>query len=81
VVELILHLGEPAGLLLDPLEAIVVQDQALGRGARLLLRSAGLLQRVIEFDQAISRTGIMGTPAASSKHSGIGTPISIRISR
>ena len=31
------------GILLDPLKAVVAQDKALGRGARLLLGSAGLL--------------------------------------
>jgi hypothetical protein len=49
-VELILHFGPPAGLLLDTLEPVVADDQTFGGGAGLLLGSAGLLQR-IEFHQ------------------------------
>jgi hypothetical protein len=51
VADLILHLWKPAGLLLHPLEPVVTDNQALGRGARPRLRRAGFLQRVVQFDQ------------------------------
>jgi hypothetical protein len=40
-----------SGVRLDPLEAVVTDDQAQGRGAGLLLGGARLLQRIVELDQ------------------------------